>query len=482
MKKNYYVDSSDMASSHNAIRGLIMVPMALKRGLSVPDCDDWYNNEHVPIRMRLPYFQHGYRYRSVESGINGPNDSGLPEWLALYDIADMPALTKKEYIRLLQPEVQSLRENQIIPKISASRKYYDLVSTYESPDFMSPEASLRKGDVGKAYGGTLIVVGVRLSSDSLEAETEWNRWYEEDHLPPLRKVPGWQRTRRYRTSVIEDAPGELPNGGVSTVEYLTLNEFAEGAGIGGPEHQFAIRTESRTSVVASKWRHSYKLHYLQGAASRDLPALARPAVDKFVSPDGLTKTVSGPRPRIESYIIARDNAIIPYVLEGAVESERQRQTATATFVLCTTAGLSWECWNGFVNKLLSRQDAATGTCRVVRLMVPTRLQNADQALSDVATGIALVKNDLDDCFQALMIGKAACLLSLGVGGRTADLSASPGARVVKQIGDLETLCNEGAIITCDSRQSVAETVDCLEAAVLTSDDLNLCEKILNSLH
>jgi hypothetical protein len=251
-----------MASTREkAVPGLVMVPMALKANMSVQECDDWYNNEHVPIRMRLPYFDDVYRYRSIEHDVQSGAESGMPEWLGIYDILDMWELTREPYRRLLHPGVQSMREHQVLYKVTAWRRYYDLVSTYEAPQFVLQEQNLRNGDVDKAYGVTLIVVGVRLRDDSPEAEAEWDRWYEEDHLPPLRKVPGWLRTRRYRTSVIGDVPPEAAQT-CSAAEYLTLNEFATGAAIGGPDHQIAMKSESRTNVVARKWRHWYKMRYL----------------------------------------------------------------------------------------------------------------------------------------------------------------------------------------------------------------------------
>jgi hypothetical protein len=163
-----------MAELPEAIRGLIVVPMSLKEELSVQECDDWYNNEHVPIRMRLPYFDRGYRYRSIEQHNRDPPASGLSEWLAIYDISNLWDLTKEEYQQLLTPNVQSLRESKIIQKLAASRKYYDLVSTYEAADYLSLEDSLCRGGFEKVEG-TLIVVGVNLINNSVEAEEEWNR-------------------------------------------------------------------------------------------------------------------------------------------------------------------------------------------------------------------------------------------------------------------------------------------------------------------
>ncbi|KAK7900666.1 hypothetical protein LTR67_002950 [Exophiala xenobiotica] len=429
-----------MASTREkAVPGLIMVPMSLKANISVQECDDWYNNEHVPIRMRLPYFNNGYRYRSIENDVQSSAESGLPEWLGVYDILDMFELTKEPYRRLLDPGVQSKREHQVLNKVTAWRRYYDLVSTYEAPQFVSQEQNLRNGDVDKAYGVTLIVVGVRLSDDSPEAEAEWDRWYEEDHVPPLRKVPGWLRTRRFRTSVIEDVSPKAAQT-YSAAEYLTLNEFATGAAIGGPEHQIAIKSESRTNVVARKWRHSYKMHFLQTPAARDLAALQKSEIEEFVSPDGMTRTLSGPWPSIESYITTRDNMIVKYSLE--VRSLRRRSGE-----MCH---------------------------QILRLEFPVRVHEAAEHDLSKFSALNSMANDLEDCFQALMIDKASLLLILGLGGQTTE---GPPATVTKSIdranvpGPLAELCLSGAIIVSHSRQDLEQQTQSL--GVLATDCASL---------
>ena len=462
-----------------AVPGLIMVPMSLKANISVQECDDWYNNEHVPIRMRLPYFNNGYRYRSIENGVKSTTESGLPKWLGIYDILDMWELTREPYRGLLDPGVQSMREHQVLNKVTAWRRYYDLVSSYETPQFVSQEQNLRNGDVDKAYGVTLIVVGVRLRDDSPEAEAEWDRWYEEDHLPPLRKVPGWLRTRRYRTSVIEDVPPEAAHR-CSATEYLTLNEFALGAAIGGPEHQIAIKSESRTNVVARKRRHSYKVHYLQTPGARDLAALQRSDIEEFVTPDGLTRTLSGPWPSIDSYITTRDNMIVKYSLEGVTTGKGH----LPVLVLCTWAGLSWDHWDSLVRALRRRSGEICH--QILRLEFPVRGQEAVERDLSKLSALKSMANDLEDCLQSLMIDKASLLLIQGLGGRTTE---GPQARVTKSIdrtnvpGPLAELCFKGAIIVSHSRQDLEQQMQSLGvlAAACTSLD-DLIESVIRGIN
>lgn len=54
---------------------------------------DWYNNEHVPLRLNhLPSFLTGARYSS--------SDNQIPSWVALYDIDDPKTFSDESYTRL----------------------------------------------------------------------------------------------------------------------------------------------------------------------------------------------------------------------------------------------------------------------------------------------------------------------------------------------------------------------------------------------
>ena len=436
-----------MAQEAPPVPGLVFVPMSLKAGLSVQECDDWYNNEHVPIRMRHPYFQRGYRYRGVDTNIPSPSEVDSPEWLALYDLGDMWQLTKEPYGRLLTPAVQSLREHEILTKVAASRKYYDLVSTYESDQFVTLEDMLRERDFERAYSGTLIIVGVQLASDKPEAEKEWDRCYEEDHLPPLRKVPGWRRTRRYRSSIIE-------NLGSSKMEYLTVNEFAEDSAIGGPEHQVAIASEKKTTVVKSKWRQAYKLHYVQGPASRDLAALYRNDVTDFISPDGLTQTLSGPSPFIRSYITI-EGKVIQYRLGGAIDAKRH------VVALSTIGDFPRNSVHGFTKYL-----CAEGNYRILQLSLPVHPKTADHAASKCPVSDR-VAEDLSQCFKAFMFGRVATVVIFSLGGITTADGDSPHAAsftLTKNATGLAGLCDRSFSAVCHSSKGIDEAIDRLTTA------------------
>lgn len=89
-----------------------------------------------------------------------------------------------------------------------------------------------------------------------EVEAEWNRWYDDVHLPDALKCPGVLRGRRY---VSTGDIGETCRGRRETVArriYTTVYELDSPAAIATPEfqamrgwYQFAPHITSRTQVV-----------------------------------------------------------------------------------------------------------------------------------------------------------------------------------------------------------------------------------------
>ena len=79
----------------------------------------WYNEEHGPLRLRLPFILNGNRYREA--------DSQKPEWSAVYDVSDLSWLDRRIYTRLR--EERSQREKKVMRTFeSLDRKIYTLFS------------------------------------------------------------------------------------------------------------------------------------------------------------------------------------------------------------------------------------------------------------------------------------------------------------------------------------------------------------------
>ncbi|KAJ3825418.1 hypothetical protein F5880DRAFT_1622736 [Lentinula raphanica] len=77
--------------------------------VTVDEYQDWYNNEHVPLRMNyLKSFLTGARYSAL--------DSQIPSWVALYDVDDTQTFSDESYTRLRAN--RSPREANLVKRLS----------------------------------------------------------------------------------------------------------------------------------------------------------------------------------------------------------------------------------------------------------------------------------------------------------------------------------------------------------------------------
>lgn len=384
--------------------GLLYVPLH-QGSLTDAQLNNWYNNQHTPSRMCYPFFSNGYRYKQVLDISKTQRDMTLvqqiPNKLALYDISDMNELYQAPYNILLEPNMQGLRDRDCLSKVTASRKYFDHVATYSSIGY--EEEKLLHGGNNTLATGVLIIVHVRLTSNSSETEAEFKRWYEEDHIPPLRKVPGWLRTRIYRTSFVESRSGEI--------EYVTLSEFEDSEQVGGPEHQIAIRTESKTNVVASKRREYWKLEIVLGSGPKDLTSLAALKADEadYASPDGFIRTANESWPTIESSVSIGNAGVVEYRLEG------RGSQMSEILALGTVSGLHWDVWDQLVSSIL-KEKVDVRVLRV-KLSMTSQLRNLP-----ITSGAAFLQLGVrvTAVLSELLLPPAVLVLGLGMAGETID--------------------------------------------------------------
>ncbi|KAK3675481.1 hypothetical protein LTR78_004564 [Recurvomyces mirabilis] len=177
----------------------------------------WYNTEHGPLRLRLPFILTGDRYKAA--------DDKRPCWSAVYDVSDLSWLDKRIYSRLR--EERSQQEKNVMSTFEfLDRKIYSTVSC--------------RGE-SKDPAPVQLAVSMRVKEND---EEDFNKWYEEEHIDMLSKVPGWLRSRRFKTEV-GGLMGMPPAG---QVEYLAVHDYEAKNGLGGPEHEAARTTAWRDRV------------------------------------------------------------------------------------------------------------------------------------------------------------------------------------------------------------------------------------------
>ncbi|KAJ4374791.1 hypothetical protein N0V83_001867 [Neocucurbitaria cava] len=384
--------------------GILYVTMQPKEGLPDAQFHDWYQNEHGPNRLRLPVCNNGFRYRAKDLE-NQPGSKDKPEWMAIYDFDELEWLTREPYTRLRSAPVQSQRERDTMKQIFVDRRSYDLLKEWKADDFKDFQKVENEGEQN-----VMIAVSFVLQ-DGEGKDEELRKWYEEEHVGLLQKVPGWRRTRRFETSYLD-----LESGHKTEKEYLALHEYAPQNGLGGPEFKTATTTEwcdkIYKDVVKGRNRRVYDLYYTFGAASRDLSSLSSTDAISAEFVEGLTKTHPAHKapekwPAIESFVTTPDGVQLPYRLEGSASPN------APVLVLANSILVNHGIWDDFVSHFLRLTN---NKYRILRYN--TRGRNALPPKSITPVTLDTLTTDVITLLDALRI-KSAAIAGVSLGGATA---------------------------------------------------------------
>ena len=212
-----------------------MAPTAFLLVFSEPGPDvteeeyhDWYDNEHIPLRVNTPAFLNWTRWKAV--------DGGKPTYGASYDLESYEATKVPPYTTLA--ETRSDREKDILRRMQLlDRRHYEFVDTPTPPSALYDPTKPAP-----------FVVFVSLTLKP-EYEAEFNKWYDEEHIPMLSKVPGWIRTRRF---VLKDWGQMGVEGREQQKEppkYLAVHETQSLDGFQSDEYKAAMSTPWREKVL-----------------------------------------------------------------------------------------------------------------------------------------------------------------------------------------------------------------------------------------
>lgn len=379
--------------------GILFVTMQPKADLPIAHFQDWWFNEHGPLRLRLHFIENGFIYRATDLD---STDKGKSKWLAIYDITDTAELVKEPYTTLRTDEVKSRREKDIMKQITVGRAIYDYIGGQESKDF-------RRLEEVKEGPADTVLVTVSLTLQPGRTKEELDKWYGEEYIHMLSKIPGWLRSRQLVTSAVEDK---------DEIEYLTVHEYATNNALGGEEWKAAISTpwakEIMSNVAAEKRRRMYDLFLVFGPAPRHLSALSTDTVP-FISPDGQMRTFPASDdngPAIESYVTTKDGAILPYRLEGS------RDPNAPLIVLSNSILVDWGIWDAFCIAFSGLSTlsafAENKNYRILRYLTRGRTSNfGNQAIT-----LDVLASDVVALLDALRIPKAAALIGVSLGGAT----------------------------------------------------------------
>ncbi|KAG6918793.1 hypothetical protein DXG01_011545 [Tephrocybe rancida] len=193
--------------------------------------NDWYDNEHIPLRLEVPGILSASRYKAI--------DSVSPSWLALYDITSPDVTQSLEYKSLVP--TASTREKQIMTDLgSINRRVYESLISYIHP----------RTQLASLPAQYVFVVHMRVG---IHAEEDFNQWYNEEHMVLLSRVPGWLCGKRYRLleSVSRGVKLEPSEDEKPYTDYLAVHELESHGFMGLPGFNAAIKTPWRERVMKS---------------------------------------------------------------------------------------------------------------------------------------------------------------------------------------------------------------------------------------
>jgi hypothetical protein len=136
--------------------------------------NDWYDLEHIPERQRVPGFLTLQRWIGADNARQS---------VATYDLDSLAVLQSPAY-RAIGGENLSIWSKRITAKCQRLLRF-------EGEQILPGDAVAPQG------AGGLLLVGM---TPAPQYETEFNAWYDTEHVPALARVPGVLSARRFRAA------------------------------------------------------------------------------------------------------------------------------------------------------------------------------------------------------------------------------------------------------------------------------------------
>ncbi len=133
---------------------------------------DWYDLEHIPERLAIPGFVNAQRWIAVDN----PKVS-----LATYDLDEVGVLQSPPY--------QAIAGANSSPWTKRTARFRKSLMRFEGTQLFPGDKTAPEG------AAALLLVSMNVAP---EHESEFNEWYNTEHIPALGSVPGTLSARRYR--------------------------------------------------------------------------------------------------------------------------------------------------------------------------------------------------------------------------------------------------------------------------------------------
>jgi hypothetical protein len=154
-------------------KGLLLAVLDFKN-TAADEFQDWYDTEHLPERARIPGFLTAQRWVSAD---------GAPISVATYDLETVGVLAAPAY--------QAIGGQNLSPWSKRITAQCHRLLRFEG------EQTLPGDQVAPADAGALLLNAMNINPD---IEDEFNKWYDDEHIPALAAVQGVSCARRFRAT------------------------------------------------------------------------------------------------------------------------------------------------------------------------------------------------------------------------------------------------------------------------------------------
>ena len=152
-------------------KGTLIAAMGIGRAAE-DEFHDWYDTEHLPERQRVPGFLVSTRW----IGASDPRIS-----VATYDLDALAVLKSPGYL--------AIGGDNLSPWSKRVTSRVDRLMRFEGDQILPGER------LPPTQAGGLLLNAMNIAPD---LETEFNEWYDKEHIPALAAVPGVLCARRFR--------------------------------------------------------------------------------------------------------------------------------------------------------------------------------------------------------------------------------------------------------------------------------------------
>lgn len=176
----------------------------------------------------------GATYLEGDAHVCKSDGDVLPDTAHAFQAADDREPRSWRFCKLPANVQSSYDPGSLLPQLPPTKRPVAEVKVYT---LISTTPRVKHGNDTPAP--MTLAVSTRVDELSIQ---DFNKWYDEEHVEMMARIPGWTRTRRFRRL-------DSATAAEGQVEYLALYEFqAENNGLNGPVHKAASATPATARI------------------------------------------------------------------------------------------------------------------------------------------------------------------------------------------------------------------------------------------